>query len=324
MKNALVAILILILTGFGIFSLVSSIGIDIYPKIAAPIEKASSAIFQKIPEPFSEVISESLNPSPVPLTKDQILAGINRVRLLANSQEYVYDSSICPLATHLLSGNKLTLFQITSVCPNCSQLSSVTFDKRISLDSAIQYIEDDATASAMIKNKKLNSVCLVEEEQRILLIAAHKVIPPSPIPQRMISEDELFQALTEYREAHGAKDLSTDEKLCDYARKRVSDHVAAMNEHKPKESYPNPLKYPLDSHEGFMKDADSGLVFEMTRKQKIAENLAYWPTAQYAVHVIEWGWDSSTEGHKETQLSNDYDSACLSGKQGFFVAIFGK
>jgi uncharacterized protein YkwD len=96
-----------------------------------------------------------------------------------------------------------------------------------------------------------------------------------------------------------------------------------MQSTKPQE-YPVPDKYPLDAHAGFAADADSGYVFEITGKNYVAENLAYWPSAQAATHVIEWGWDSSTEGHREAQLSNDFTHACITGQEGFYVAIFGR
>jgi uncharacterized protein YkwD len=90
------------------------------------------------------------------------------------------------------------------------------------------------------------------------------------------------------------------------------------------EEYPNQSKYPLDNHAGFISDGESGYLFTTTEFNVVAENLAYWPTAQYASQVIEWGWDTSTEGHREAQLSTDYTHACLSGRNGFFVAIFGR
>ena len=92
----------------------------------------------------------------------------------------------------------------------------------------------------------------------------------------------------------------------------------------PKEEYKNPDKYPLDAHAGFERDGDSGYLFEVTGFNAVAENLAYWPSAEYPNQVIEWGWDTSTEGHREAQLSDEYSHACLAGGDGFYVAIFAR
>jgi len=111
--------------------------------------------------------------------------------------------------------------------------------------------------------------------------------------------------------------------LCLYAQKRLQDHLTLIEKKTPPADYPNPDKYPLDSHQGFSVDAQSGYAFDVTQTQKLAENLAYFPNAQTATQIIEWGWDTSTEGHREAQLSNDYSKACLWGEAGFYVAIFG-
>ena len=320
MKSAVIASLIFLLTGISFLFVVSSIGLIFFPDFAVRIDR----FLPKFPVSITQTISESIDPTPTPLTKDIILAGINRVRLLSKIQELSNESSLCTLAQMTANGEKLTSPQIILRCPTCAEIVSITFDRRVSLGLALQYLEDDATASAMIKNKNLNAACLAENDTAITFIAAQKRTVSKPLPQRIITGDELFQSLSDYRKVQGKKELNRDDKLCLYANKRVADHLGLLSEDKPKESYPVPEKYPLDAHDGFKKDAESGLVFDMTGRKSIAENLAYWPTAQYGVHVIEWGWDTSTEGHRETQLSDDYDAVCLSGKEGFFVAIFGK
>jgi uncharacterized protein YkwD len=136
-------------------------------------------------------------------------------------------------------------------------------------------------------------------------------ITPTPSSAE-ISEEELWNALVEYRTNHGKSTIQKSEVLCQYARNRakeLSDRLAT-----------NPDD-PLDNHAGFSRDADSGSVFEQTGFNTVGENLAYTPSYTSATQIIEWGWDTSP-GHRSLQLSNDITHGCLTGIHPIYVGIY--
>lgn len=137
-------------------------------------------------------------------------------------------------------------------------------------------------------------------------------IAPTPPPH--ISEDQLIQALSDYRQAQNRTHLVKEESLCVYARKRVEEHHARYLTLKSDEK-------PLDTHAGFERDAANELVFKDTNFPALSENLAYLPGYATATQIIEWGWDSSLP-HRNAQLSNDWTHACVSGRFPFYVGIF--
>lgn len=136
-------------------------------------------------------------------------------------------------------------------------------------------------------------------------------VPTSP-PH--ISEDQLWQALADYRKAQNRTNLVREESLCVYARKRVEEHQTRFLTLGPEDQA-------LDSHAGFERDAANQSVFKDTNFPALAENLAFLPDYATATQIIEWGWDSSFP-HRNAQLSNDWTHACISGRFPFYVGIF--
>jgi uncharacterized protein YkwD len=148
------------------------------------------------------------------------------------------------------------------------------------------------------------------------VILGKKFIPtPTPTPV-VITEADLWKALGEYRKDHGSNTLTLDENLCRYARQRTQELITRLNTLKPGDT-------PLDNHAGFIRDTDSGLAFQITGFDVLAEDLAYYPAAQNAVQVIEWGWDSSPK-HKASLLANDVSHGCVTGIPPIFVAELGR
>jgi len=138
-----------------------------------------------------------------------------------------------------------------------------------------------------------------------------------------ISNEEVFDALNNYRESHTVSRLHLDDNLCKYAEKRVQDLVRLGS---------------LDNHDGFRVDFEDQYSLPQAIKdfngKKIAENLAYQNcknmttgdgfVAQTGTAIIEWCFDSSTAGHREAQLSRELNHACVRNQDGFFVVIFGQ
>ena len=91
-----------------------------------------------------------------------------------------------------------------------------------------------------------------------------------PTPPPHISEDQLWQALSDYRQSQNRTHLVKEESLCVYARKRVEEHQARYLTLKDDEK-------PLDSHAGFERDAANESLFKDTNFPALAENLAFLP-----------------------------------------------
>lgn len=133
---------------------------------------------------------------------------------------------------------------------------------------------------------------------------------PTPIN---ITEEQLWQALVNYRQTHQRDEIQQSESLCTYARERTNELVNRLK---------TDPEDPLDAHAGFNRDAESGYVFEKTRFNKIGENLAYTPSLINATKIIEWGWDTSS-GHRGLQLSDEVTHGCITGIHPIYVGIFG-
>lgn len=152
-------------------------------------------------------------------------------------------------------------------------------------------------------------------------------IPKSPAatftPARDIPDNEVVEAINQYRSDHQVHQLIVDQNLCKYAEKRVQDLIAFGG---------------LDNHEGFKKDfEDLSNLPEPIKAYSggtIGENLA----SQYCINgttganfvattgtaLIEWCFDSSVKGHREAQLNPRYNAVCVRHGKNMYVVIFGE
>lgn len=268
--------------------------------------------------------------SPQPLDQNDILAKVNELRSVNN---------LPPLITGDLC-DQIDLFPLLeedaadTICPTCTSFGFIVAQNVLLPETMYQSWQPDSSASAVLNHPEATKACVAIQDRNVAIL----VYEPSSNSQEEVSlsdetsppaiihnftEDELWQALVDYRHAHQKPDLLRSESLCSYARKRVEEHITLFAT-TAKEVYPRQDKYPLDAHAGFTRDGESGYLFETTGFRVVAENLAYWPTATYPHQIIEWGWDTSTEGHREAQLSTDYTHACLTGHDGFYVALFAR
>ncbi|MFC1653559.1 hypothetical protein ACFL1M_01810 [Patescibacteria group bacterium] len=275
-----------------------------------------------------------------------IIAQIQESRQSISLQEFISDETFCqntPAAFEVLKKKgSLDKEDLREFCSDCAKTAYVVTEGNYNIEGQESWMKSVDIKQTILSD--YSNICVHAEKELALVLLGTKDQPtqqatqsnPSstPIPQQApqsttapkaknFSEQELWQALIDYRHAHEKPDLLPSEKLCSYAGKRIDEHIEMFAE-KPKEEYNNQDKYPLDAHAGFQRDGESGHLFDVTGFDVIAENLAYWPTAEFPHQVIEWGWDTSTEGHKEAQLSTEYNHACLSGRDGFYVAIFAR
>ncbi|OGV90433.1 hypothetical protein A3A66_03755 [Microgenomates group bacterium RIFCSPLOWO2_01_FULL_46_13] len=265
------------------------------------------------------------------LTPEEVIEAVNQWRTAQNLAGLKWDKVLC---SSIESGE--TVFQLDEsslelVCPSCERLMVLTAGNVLFPRLVLwQWEKDEATQKLVAEDFTHTCPLLGERLVAIELIKVRSVMA-SPLPKatqpvgsiKNFSEQELWQALVNYRQAHQKPDLLFSEWLCSYGRGRLEEQIQMFTT-TAKEEYPNQDKYPLDAHAGFQRDGESGYLFERTGFNVVAENLAYWPSASYPHQVIEWGWDTSTEGHRETQLSTDYTHACITGREGFFVALFGR
>lgn len=136
-------------------------------------------------------------------------------------------------------------------------------------------------------------------------------VTTTPIPST-VTEDDLWHALSAYRQSHGKNNINKSEPLCVYARERARelfDRLATDPDS------------PLDGHEGFIQDANSGYIGQITGAGQVGENLAYLPNYSTAIEVIEWGWDTSP-GHRSLQLSTDIRDGCIAVVHPIYVGTY--
>lgn len=322
MKKLIILSVATLLGIMGVLLTESSIG---GKKVNTAIKEFQPQMERQVRQLTTRIVATPVPATPTPLSSDQFVEIINSQRKINQVNALKIGKQTCAVLHMYANKRSLSPTDIRSACPTCGSLNIFSFGQPVTQNSLNELVSQDASISAIFTDRALTHACAENTNDAILLATVEIYKSPAPVAApKEISEDELWQAMTEYRRDHKVPDLTWDDKLCTYARKRVQDQLTLLAEKKQAESYPIPAKYPLDAHEGFEKDADSGYVFEVTERSVVAENLAYWPTATYAVHVIEWGWDTSTEGHKETQLSTEYTAGCLTGKQGFYVAEFAK
>ncbi len=304
---------------------------------------------QSLVERFGLVMPRSLREKLVPqISKGvsvsnaaEFTLALNALRSKWGLSTYASDANTCELATAIAAQPNTEAKMALSQCRECHKNMVLRLSNAASTQALILELQSDEQVMAALKSADYTHVCVQSSGRELITLlvsyftdeemkpkVVERTITATPAPVQVIkpkhfSESDLWLALSEYRKAHQRTTLEMDENLCIYARKRVEEHISMMAS-RAETDYPNPDKYPLDAHEGFKRDGDSGELFDITKRTMIAENLAYWPSAQYPNHVIEWGWDTSTEGHREAQLSNDFSQGCVSGRDGFYVAIFGR
>lgn len=261
----------------------------------------------------------------------EINQGIQSVRQKIGLTALIVDEKMCESSQVIFqkyeSEGALSKEDLVVFCPECDQKAYLTIEGNYKLPGQASWMESGDVTTLV--EQEYTHLCSYTGRSKALILLGDREkgskvsnVESSPVSKNF-TEDQLWQALVDYRHAHTKPDLLKSDSLCTYARKRVAEHIS-MYAVKPKEAYRNQDKYPLDAHEGFEVDGNSGYVFDVTGFNVVAENLAYWPSAEYPNQVIEWGWDTSTEGHKEAQLSDEYTHACLVGENGFYVAIFAR
>jgi hypothetical protein len=267
----------------------------------------------------------------VHFNQSQIVDSMQAVRQKIGLHKLVVDEKMCDQSATIFSlfedKGSLAKTDLKAFCPQCSQKAYLVVEGNYAIPGQTPWMEKPET-TALIEQEYSHMCVYASDTSALLLLGSTKkniqAVGETDAPQpKNFTEGQLWQALVDYRHAHTKPDLLQSESLCVYARKRVAEHISMFGE-KPREEYKNQDKYPLDAHAGFERDGDSGYVFEVTGFNAVAENLAYWPSAEYPNQVIEWGWDTSTEGHREAQLSDEYSHACLAGGEGFYVAIFAR
>lgn len=124
-----------------------------------------------------------------------------------------------------------------------------------------------------------------------------------PADDHMSTSEELNSALNSYRQAHNLPQFARNDVLCEIALKRANE-LKELGQ--------------LDSHAGFEKYARGQQTYD-TMDEIIQGGVI--PLS--GVHLIEWGWDRSVTGHRDTLQSRELTDGCAAVSGLFAVAIFG-
>ncbi len=138
-----------------------------------------------------------------------------------------------------------------------------------------------------------------------------------------IPDQEVVDALNQYRATHGVHQLIIDQNLCHYAEKRVQDLIeyGGLDNH---QGFTNDFK-DIESLPESIKNYSGGTIGENLASQncinsKTGESFV----AETGTALIEWCFDSSTAGHREAQLNHKYNSVCVRHGNNMYVVIFGE
>lgn len=282
-----------------------------------------------------------------------ILEKLNKERIIFEVGELEYDNSLASVAAILLNEAEKIDFDLTQTdfLPQLKDaLSQVDYkyahvshnilvgpsleqavvNSWFSDESQVKALKDDdfihvGFATKFIDLQDVGRVGVVVQVLgkpliQINTLAKTRVSKAPVLP--VVTDQEVINALNDYRKVHLVRTLNIDDNLCTYAEKRVQDLVAFGK---------------LDEHAGFKNDfADPENLPESIKNYsgtQIAENLAHQYCknmttgdsfiAETGTAIIEWCFDSSTLGHREAQLNNDFENVCVRHGNGMYVVIFG-
>lgn len=278
----------------------------------------------------------------VEIVPTEVIAEINQARIDQGVTPVQHNPAFCTTAqialNELLTDGAFT--STVELCPGCSKQVIVsltgTYNEREIITELLSSHAQDLLAP------DVNSVCVVaESNSTVISIGSTQgtnnslntntnstiqpsqqiiyVTPTQPV-LREIPDQEVFDALNQYRAVHKVPQLVLNNNLCTYAQKRTQDLVENGG---------------LDAHEGFKRDFENGNVPVGIKEYgggRIGENLAHQycyrgvrqVIANTGTALIEWCFDSSTAGHREAQLDPQYTAACVRHQQNMYVVIFGE
>lgn len=124
-----------------------------------------------------------------------------------------------------------------------------------------------------------------------------------PADKRMSTSDELWAALNSYRRSQNLPEFVKSDVLCSIAQKRANE-LQALGK--------------LDDHVGFSKYAH-----EQQTYNSMEEIIQGGVIPLSGTHLVEWGWDRSITGHRETLQSREMTDGCAAVVGLFAVADFG-
>lgn len=216
----------------------------------------------------------------------------------------------------------VTSQNVVEVWASGQQQDNIIFDKEFSQVGV-------AHQEANIEGQKVGLTVLIAaipgsvSSSQAATPQAKEIVTSSASQVREVPDQEVVDALNQYRSTHGIHQLVIDQNLCQYAKERVSDLIAYGS---------------LDNHQGFKEDfADLNNIPQSIANYsggRIGENLA----SQFCINgttqesfvantgtaLIEWCFDSSTSGHREAQLDSKYNAVCIRHGQNMYVVIFGE
>lgn len=124
-----------------------------------------------------------------------------------------------------------------------------------------------------------------------------------PADKQMSTSDELWAALNAYRRAQNLPEFTRSDLLCTIAQNRANELQKNGK---------------LDEHAGFSKYAH-----EQQTYNSMEEIIQGGVIPLSGTHLVEWGWDRSITGHRETLQSREMTDGCAAVSGLFAVGIFG-
>lgn len=153
------------------------------------------------------------------------------------------------------------------------------------------------------KTSPAPSTDATQEWGKTVKLDEHTSVSKFAPDDHMSTVDELNQAMNQYRIAHNLPTLQFDSLLCNMAQTRA-DQLQANGA--------------LDNHAGF------GPLAHNQQSFNTLDEVTFGGVNKVSgVHIVEWGWDSSLTGHKESISDPQWKEGCAGVNGLFAVYIFG-
>ncbi|MCB9813246.1 MAG: hypothetical protein H6772_02450 [Pseudomonadales bacterium] len=253
--------------------------------------------------------------------------------LIAEAEKYDYDLEKKDFLEELKNALKTVGYNYLHVSHNMvigPQTEQAIVDAWFSDAQQIEALKDDdfedvGFATKIVEIKDLGTVGVVVQvlgkPMKQVNVVPQQVAIKGPVYPD-ISDEEVFNALNDYRASHQIFPLNFNKNLCNYASRRVNDliefgglddHAGFIEDFADLENLPDEIKY----YPG--KNIGENLAFQNCKNMQTGDSFI----AQTGTSIIEWCFDSSTIGHREAQLSREFKNACVRHGENMYVIIFG-
>lgn len=293
--------------------------------VVPPFLRRTPALITQLSAPVAQqdLLIEN-NTQDISINPDTLFEMINQYRVAESHPALAFSDELCPVAQAALdlTEQDASLSPAIKLCPNCRFTATLSVRGTYSESDILESFQRDDRQTLL---EDASSICIRKSMDTVaiaigILGDGASGTSERPPTLRDIPDTEVVAAINAYRASHSSPQLVVNDHLCAYAQKRAGDLVTNGG---------------LDAHAGFRADFADGKYppqLEGYTGGRVGENLAHQycyrgsknVVANTGTALIEWCFDSSTDGHREAQLDPKYTAVCVRHAQNMYVVIFGE